>query len=62
MYLQGSPGEIQTPTHLNLIRPNMTAPKVVIAQQYSPATFGPLRFPLQRKKNSARVYKDIISF
>jgi hypothetical protein len=54
MYVQGSPGETQTPTHLNLIGRNMTSPKPVIAQQYFSATFGSLRFPFQKKK-SARV-------
>jgi len=39
MYKQRRPGEIQTPTHWNLIARSMAASPPVIAQQYSSAMF-----------------------
>jgi hypothetical protein len=50
MYLQGSPGEIQTLNTPEPDRPQHDRPKAcVIAQQYSSAIFISLRFPFQRK-------------
>jgi len=43
-YTQGSPAEIQTSIHWNLIGRRMTAPPHVIAQQYSSATLVSRRF------------------
>jgi hypothetical protein len=37
--MQGAPVENQTPTQWNLVDRNMTAPPLVIAQQYSSSAF-----------------------
>jgi hypothetical protein len=42
--MHGSPAEIQTPAHWNLIGHSVTVLSSVIAQQYSSATFAQLRF------------------
>jgi hypothetical protein len=39
MYKQRRPGEIQTPTHWNLVACRMIASPPLIAQQYSSAMF-----------------------
>jgi hypothetical protein len=63
MYLQWSPGEIETPTHLNLIGPNMTAPKAVLSpNSILPPLSAHCPFHSREKKNSTHVYKNIISF
>jgi hypothetical protein len=62
MYLQGSPGEIQTPTHLNLIGPNMTAPKPVLSpNSILPPPSAHCAFH-SREKNSARLKKMLFRF
>jgi hypothetical protein len=53
---KGSPVEIQTPAHWNLIDHSVTAPPPVIAQQYSSATLVSLRLHCGRK-NSAHLSK-----
>jgi hypothetical protein len=45
MYVRWTPVEIQTSAHMDLINSSMTAPTpLVIAQQYSSASFVSLRF------------------
>jgi hypothetical protein len=53
---QGGPGEIQNPSHWNLIGRSMTAPAPVIAQQYSSAP-SPHNVFIPARRNSARVWK-----
>jgi hypothetical protein len=63
MYIQGSPAEIPTPTHWNLIDRSMTAPvDCVIAQQYPSATFLSLHFHSRKKKFGACLKNVIVSF
>jgi hypothetical protein len=50
---EGSPAEIQTPTHWKLIGHSMTAPPPVIAQHYSSYTFVSLRFHSRKEQFGA---------
>ena len=52
-YIQGSPVEIQTTIHWNLIGIRMTASICVIAQQYSSATVVLLRFHFRYRPEQA---------
>jgi len=63
MYIQGSPFEIQTPKHWNWICPSVTAPAacVIIAQQYSSATFISINFHSLKEKFCLHFKNVIIS-
>jgi hypothetical protein len=54
MYKKRRPGEIQTPTHWNLIARSMTASPPVIAQQYSSAMFVSTRCRSRMEKFGSR--------
>jgi hypothetical protein len=54
MYKQGRPGEIQTPTHWNLIARSITPSPPVIAQQYYSVIFVSMRFHSRMEKFGSR--------
>jgi hypothetical protein len=54
MYKQRRPGEIQTPTHWNLIARRMTASPPIMAQQYSSAMFVSVRCRSRMEKFGSR--------
>jgi hypothetical protein len=51
MHIQGSPDEIEAPTHWNLISHSMTVPLRVITQQYCSATIISFFLPSHKEKH-----------
>ena len=63
MYIQGSPSQTQTPTHLKSDRPQHDYPAAcVVAQQYSPSTFVQLHFHSYKEKFGERLRNVINPF